>query len=97
MKRKSLLRRMINALGLVMTVCSLHAAEYHVATTGLDANVGSVDAPFMTIQRAADVAQPGDVITVHEGTYHERVNPPRGGTCSEQNNIEQAGCTRCDS
>lgn len=90
MKRKSLLRRMINALGLVMTVCSLHAAEYHVATTGLDANDGSVDAPFMTIQRAADVAQPGDVITVHEGTYRERVNPPRGGTSDDQRIVYQA-------
>jgi parallel beta-helix repeat protein len=28
---------------------------------------------------AAKLAQPGDVITVHEGTYRERVTPPRGG------------------
>ena len=35
--------------------------------------------PFKTISRAADVAQPGDFITVHEGTYRERINPHRGG------------------
>jgi hypothetical protein len=33
-----------------------------------------------TISAAARVARPGDVITVHEGTYRERINPPRGGT-----------------
>ena len=36
-------------------------------------------APFRTIQHAADLAQPGDVITVHEGVYRERISPPRGG------------------
>lgn len=56
------------------------ATEYHVAKDGHDENPGSKQEPFLTIQRAADLAQPGDVITVHEGVYRERVNPPRGGT-----------------
>ena len=46
----------------------------------LNSNPGSKSAPLRTIQRAADLARPGDVITVHEGIYRERVNPPRGGT-----------------
>lgn len=58
---------------------ALHAGELHVAVTGDDKNAGTRAAPFRTIQRAADAAQPGDVITVHEGVYRERVNPPRGG------------------
>lgn len=33
-----------------------------------------------TISEAASLAQPGDTVTVHAGTYRERVNPPRGGT-----------------
>src|SRR6185369_196819 len=37
-------------------------------------------APLRNIQHAAELAQPGDVITVHQGVYRERINPPRGGT-----------------
>ena len=33
---------------------------------------------------AARLVQPGDVITVHEGVYRERVNPPRGGASDRQ-------------
>ncbi len=55
------------------------AAEIHVAVGGKDANPGTAAAPFRTIQRAAEAAQPGDIVTVHAGVYRERVNPPRGG------------------
>ena len=55
------------------------AREYHVAIKGNDADSGSVSRPFKTISAAANVAQPGDFITVHAGIYRERVNPPRGG------------------
>jgi alpha-N-arabinofuranosidase len=55
------------------------AAEIHVAPTGTDTNAGTALEPMRTIQRAADLARPGDTITVHAGTYRERVNPPRGG------------------
>jgi alpha-N-arabinofuranosidase len=55
------------------------ASEYHVAPGGNDSNAGTQPAPFRTIQHAAELAQPGDVITVHEGVYRERINPPRGG------------------
>lgn len=59
------------------------ATEYHVATTGDDANPGTAEKPFRTIQTAANIAQPGDTITVHAGTYRERVDPPRGGVSEE--------------
>lgn len=35
-------------------------------------------------------AYPGDVVTVHEGIYRERINPPRGGTSDEQRIVYQA-------
>ncbi len=63
-----------------------HAATYHVATNGNDTARGTKAAPLRTIQRAADLAQPGDTITVHQGVYRERINPPRGGT-SEKSRI----------
>jgi alpha-L-arabinofuranosidase len=66
------------------------AREFHVATRGNDANAGTRSAPFRTIQHAADFAQPGDVITVHQGVYRERINPPRGGTSDEQRIVYQA-------
>jgi alpha-N-arabinofuranosidase len=64
--------------------------EYHVAKTGNDANDGSVENPLLTIQRAADLAQAGDTITVHEGIYREQVSPPRGGTSDDQRITYQA-------
>ncbi|MBO3103287.1 DUF1565 domain-containing protein [Cellulomonas fengjieae] len=51
----------------------------HVTTTGSDRADGSADAPFRTINRAAQAAMPGDTVAVHEGVYREWVNPPRGG------------------
>ncbi len=60
------------------------AAEYHVSPGGNDANDGSSKRPFKTISAAALVARPGDVITVHEGVYRERVNPPRGGESDDR-------------
>lgn len=59
---------------------ALQATEFHVAPNGNDAAPGTGKTPLRTIQRAADIAQPGDTITVHAGTYRERINPPRGGT-----------------
>jgi hypothetical protein len=54
--------------------------EYHVSVQGSDVNSGSAKEPLETISAAAQVAQPGDFIIVHEGTYRERITPPRGGT-----------------
>ena len=56
----------------------------HVATTGSDSGVGTADAPFRTINRAARAAQPGDTVRVHEGVYRERVNPVRGGVSDQR-------------
>jgi hypothetical protein len=51
----------------------------HVASTGSDAADGSQDNPFRTINRAAELAQAGDTVVVHEGVYREWVRPRRGG------------------
>jgi len=54
--------------------------EIHVAKTGSDSGSGDQMDPLLTISKAASVAQPGDTVTVHAGTYCEWVKPPRGGT-----------------
>ena len=43
--------------------------EYHVSPTGADGNDGSSGAMFKTLSKAAEIAQAGDVITVHAGIY----------------------------
>jgi len=55
------------------------AKEYHVSVNGNDTNDGSAPKPFRTINYAAQLAVAGDVITVHAGTYRERIDPARGG------------------
>jgi len=56
------------------------AREIHVAATGSDSADGTGAKPYRTINRAAREARPGDVVTVHAGTYREWVRPARGGT-----------------
>ena len=56
------------------------AREIHVAKTGSDSASGSQASPFLSINKAASIAQPGDAVTVHAGTYREWIKPPRGGT-----------------
>lgn len=73
-----------------MSRFAAHAAEFQVATNGSDKNPGTKTEPLRTIQHAADLAQPGDVITVHEGVYRERVNPPRGGESDQKRIVYQA-------
>jgi hypothetical protein len=51
----------------------------HVATSGSDTGDGSAQQPFRTINRAAEVAQPGDTVVVHAGEYREWVKPRYGG------------------
>jgi alpha-L-arabinofuranosidase len=46
--------------------------------------------PFKTIMAAANVAMPGDVITVHAGVYREQITPPRGGNSELERIVYQA-------
>jgi len=72
-------------------LAALDAADFHVALSGNDGNGGkSAAAPLRTIQHAADLAQPGDVITVHDGVYRERISPPRGGASDDMRIVYQA-------
>lgn len=67
-----------------------NSKEYHVSPTGNNTNDGSVSKPFKTISAAANVAMPGDVITVHAGVYREQITPPRGGNSDQERIVYQA-------
>ncbi|MCK4991784.1 MAG: right-handed parallel beta-helix repeat-containing protein [Bacteroidales bacterium] len=64
---------------LVIFSLQIEAKEYHVSVDGDDNAKGSLKEPFRTISVAANIAQSGDTITIHEGVYRERVNPLNGG------------------
>lgn len=56
------------------TECTIHVrAGFKGSPNGTEGQ------PYSTIQDAANQAQPGDTVLVHEGVYRERVDPPRGG------------------
>jgi len=53
---------------------------YYVATWGNDTNPGTIEEPWRTIQRAADVMTAGDTVYIMGGTYNERVVPRNSGS-----------------
>ena len=44
--------------------------NYYVATTGNDSNAGTLEAPYLTIQKAIGMAVAGNTIYVRGGTYY---------------------------
>jgi len=55
-----------------------HLKCIYVAKSGSDTEgIGTADSPFLSIKKAADEAQPGDVIFVSPGTYVESELPIR--------------------
>ena len=58
---------------------TLHVSK---APQASDANDGSGDFPFATINGAAKVAKAGDTVIIHEGVYREEVRPQNDGTAT---------------
>lgn len=63
---------------------SVSATTYYVSPDGDDNAPGTSASPLRTIQKAANLAMPGDTVFVYEGIYRERVAPPRGGTAGNE-------------
>jgi hypothetical protein len=59
--------------------------KLYVSTTGNDSNSGSKNAPFLTINKAAQVAVAGDVVVVKPGTYRPtlKIAPLNSGTADK--------------
>ncbi len=66
-------------LAVMFDARGLFAREIYVSKTGSDSNSGGRESPYLTIDKAAQVAQPGDTVIVGAGTYREWIKPARGG------------------
>ena len=49
-----------------------------------DENPGTMERPFKTINKAAQVAMPGERVVIYGGIYREMVQPKRGGTAPDK-------------
>lgn len=56
----------------------------YVSPTGNDANTGAIDKPFLTANKAAEVAIAGDVVIIKSGTYlpTSKITPVNSGTAT---------------
>jgi len=66
--------------GLLLIGNIASATDYYVSPKGNDANSGTIEKPFATIQKAASIMKAGDVCYIREGIYHETVTPANSGT-----------------
>ena len=77
--RMNVMQAALVGLWMAALIPSVSAATFHVAAHGNNANPGTADRPFLTVQKGLDAAQPGDTVLVKAGLYRERVSFPRAG------------------
>ncbi|MGH0542159.1 right-handed parallel beta-helix repeat-containing protein [Bacillus cereus] len=53
--------------------------NYYVSPTGSDLNFGTLDQPFATIQKAANVVKEGSTIYIRSGVYNQKVRVTHSG------------------
>lgn len=85
---KVTLRTLIACMFSLMLVGTATGTTYYVSPDGNDNNNGSIDAPFKTIRKAANIVNPGDNVIVKDGIYTVASNVSnlitirRGGTAN---------------
>jgi hypothetical protein len=70
---------------------SAFAGNYFVATTGSNANAGTLVSPFATIQFALNTSLPGDTVFVRSGAYFEKINWPKSGLSNKNITLKNYG------
>ncbi|MCL5292528.1 MAG: right-handed parallel beta-helix repeat-containing protein, partial [Actinobacteria bacterium] len=63
-----------------LQIAKAAGADYYVAKTGSDSNIGSAVSPFLTIGKAASMARAGDTVYVRAGVYNESITMQNSGT-----------------
>ncbi|MCU1309731.1 MAG: hypothetical protein JWO20_856 [Candidatus Angelobacter sp.] len=73
---------------LALTTPPVNANQFYVSPAGSDLNPGTDTRPFRTIQTAANIVNPGDVVIVEDGTYS---NATQSGVGSSLVNVARSG------
>jgi hypothetical protein len=68
------MKKFLLLLLFVVSISANAQTTLYVAKTGLDTNSGTSSSPFLTIQKAVDVASNGDAILVNPGIYSETIS-----------------------
>jgi hypothetical protein len=58
-------------------------ADFYVATSGDDANPGTIEKPFLTMQHAADIAKPGATVHVRGDVYCQQLTVKVSGNAQQ--------------
>jgi hypothetical protein len=66
-------------LALAQTLAGQAGTTYYVSINGNDTNPGTIRAPWLTIQNAANTLKPGATVYVSGGIFRESVNFPTSG------------------
>lgn len=77
----SVIMKLILIVITIISVISspLLADEFIVAPDGDDANPGTLQKPFRTIQKTANIMKPGDICYIRSGVYRETVKVRTSG------------------
>ena len=60
--------------------CDAQGNTYYVSTYGNDANAGTINAPFATINRGIEAVSAGDILIIRGGEYAQTATFSKGGT-----------------
>jgi hypothetical protein len=77
----SILTSLIILANYVVGACNFNPVkQYFVAPNGSDNNPGTLQRPFKTVQKCADIIQAGETCFLRAGIYRETVRPKTSGT-----------------
>src|ERR1700678_4492221 len=63
--------------------CIAAHSDLYVSPSGQDSNPGTIDKPLQTLQHAADIAKPGDAVSLREGTYCQLLSVKVSGNAEQ--------------
>lgn len=69
----------LNAQSSKTTDPLISGTQYFIAPDGNDSNPGTAQQPWKTLDKANQVLQPGDIITLRDGTYEGIISPVNDG------------------
>ena len=75
----SLFRKYILLIVILIIQLEGNAKELYVSPSGNDADIGSLELPWQSINKANKELQPGDILYLREGRYNNAIQPLNNG------------------